>query len=64
MRKAQNCIKKITFYVNASELYPNPDDLESESFEDIIRALKEFSILDWDVRSVSTHKTVPKFFTF
>lgn len=61
MRKPQNRIKKITFYVDALELYSNPDDLNSESVENIINALKEFSILDYDVRSISIKKTADHF---
>ena len=52
-RKKQNCIKRITFYVDASELYSNPDDLDYECAAKIINDLKEFSILDYDVCSIS-----------
>jgi len=52
-RGKQNRIKRITFYVDALELYANPDDLDYECAEKIINALKEFSILDYDVRSIS-----------
>lgn len=61
MRNPQNRIKKITFYVDALELYPNPDDLESESVENIINVLREFSILDYDIHSISIKKTADHF---
>ncbi len=51
--RKQNRIKRITFYIDALELYKNPNDLEKDSLENIIKALQEFSILDYDIKSIS-----------
>ena len=51
--KKQDRIKRIIFYIDAFELYDNPNDLEKESLENVIKALQEFSILDYDIKSIS-----------
>lgn len=51
--RKQDRIKKITFYVDALELYDNPNNFEEESLKNIIKALQEFSILDYDIESIS-----------
>ena len=52
-RRKQDRIKKITLYVDACELYDNPNDLEEDSLKNIIKALQKFFILDYDIESIS-----------
>lgn len=51
--KKTDCIKKVIFYVDVSEQYPNLNELEYASPSQVIKALRKLPILDYEVTAIS-----------